>query len=178
MTTKFLNCVNKKSCAVVVLSAILMTVASHEANSTDTNKSNDAFRGASGRLTYQGAVSGGVTFPSADCTFGGKNDLVVFTAPHQDRDHPEVETPGPLIAVTFLDSGATVQFGVNPNPTDQQAFMRMGQKDEVSYAKKGGDWVVTITGLKVPNLDVSNQQWATLSGTLVCTHLINPEFAQ
>jgi hypothetical protein len=164
--------------AVVPSGALLLLVASHEAKSTDTNKANDAFLGPSGTLTYKGVVSGGVTFPSADCAFSGKHDLGVFMAPHQDRDPPEVETPGPLIAVTFLDDGATIQFGTSPHPTDQQVFMRMGQKQGVSYAKRGDDWVVTITGLRVPNLDVTNQQWTTLSGTFVCTHLINPEFAK
>jgi hypothetical protein len=139
-----------------------------------TDNENDASNGPSGTLTYKGVVSGGVTFPSADCAFDGQQHMIGFTAPHQDIPHPEVETPGPIISIGFFEPGAAVNFTTSQqHPTHQTAFMRLKQKDGVGYAKKGDKWVVTITDLKMPNLDVMNQQWATLSGTLVCTHLIN-----
>jgi hypothetical protein len=142
------------------------------AKSSDSR--DDAGKGPSGTLTYRGVVSGGVTFPSADCTFDKHQHMVGFIAPHQDGGHPEIKSPGPVIAVGFFDPGALIEFTTSQqHPTDQTSFMRMKQKDGVSYAKKGDSWVVTITGMKIPNLDVMNQQWTTLSGTFVCTHLVN-----
>ncbi|GFZ93701.1 hypothetical protein [Dyella caseinilytica] len=158
--------------AMLALGTLLLTGASCSAKSPDGQS--DAGKGPSGTLTYQGVVSGNVVFSSADCAFDGHQHLVTFNAPHQDKLHPELKTPGPFIDVAFVDPGAMVQFTTSQqNPTKQTSLMGMQQKDGISYAKKGNSWVVTITGLQLPNLDVMNQKTATLSGTFVCTHLIN-----
>jgi hypothetical protein len=163
----------RRASAASVIGVLLIAGVGYTAKSTDN--SNDATKGPSGTLSYQGIVSGSVTFPSADCAFEGHKhkEMVGFVAPHQDEHHPEIETPGPLISVGFFEPGAAVQFSTRAHPTDQNMFMRLRQKDGVSYSKKGDEWVVTITSLKMPNLDIVNQQWTTLSGTFVCTHLIN-----
>lgn len=133
-----------------------------------------ALNGSSGTLTYKGVVSGSVTFSSADCSFDDDHHMVGFVAPHQDDHHPEIETPGPIIAVAFFEPGAGVNFSTDHiHSTDQNVFMILKKKEGVSYSKKGDNWVVTISDLKMPNLDVMNQKWTTLSGALVCTHVIN-----
>jgi hypothetical protein len=160
----------RDSSVVLVLGALALSGAGCAAKSA--NSYNDA-KGPSGTLSYQGFVTGSAAFPTADCTFDLNHHLLVFNAPHQDLDHPEIPTPGPSLWVTFLDSGAMVHFDTSENASDQERFMRIGKEDGVSYAKKGDNWTVTIAGFKIPNIDLMNQQWATLSGTLVCTHYIN-----
>jgi hypothetical protein len=78
----------------------------------------------SGTLTYQGVVSGGVTFPSSDCSFDESHHMVGFVAPHQDGRHPEIRTPGPIIAVAFFDPGAAINFSTDHiNSTNQNVFL-------------------------------------------------------
>ncbi|GLQ96497.1 hypothetical protein [Dyella mobilis] len=170
--TKHVHTVFRNFSAALSLGALLLAGTSCSAKSPDSQ--GDAGKGPSGTLKYQGAVSGSATFQSADCAFDGHQHLVTFVAPHQDKFHPEIKTPGAFIDVAMVDPGAIVHFAVDhQHVTDQTAFMVTGQKGAVSVAKKGDAWVLTISGLQIPNLDVMNQQTATLSGTFVCTHLIN-----
>jgi hypothetical protein len=74
----------------------------------------------------------------------------------------------------LVEPGAMVMFtSDHANTTAQNAFMRMQQQEGVHVAKKGDQWLVTITDLQLPNQDVMNQKTVTISGTLTCTHLIN-----
>jgi hypothetical protein len=136
-------------------------------------KSFDAPQGA-GTLSYRGAVTGSATFQSADCTFDTASHLVVFDAPHQDKSHPGVKTPGPLLSIGFVDPGAMIGFTIDHiNTTAQNAFMTMQKQDGISVAKKGDAWVLTLSDVRLPDQDVMNQKFITLSGSLTCTHLIN-----
>jgi hypothetical protein len=127
-----------------------------------------------GTLSYVGVISGKVTFPTADCTFDGKGHLVVFDSPHQDDLHPEVTTPGPLLDIAFDEPGAVVNFtSDHMNPTEVNSFMRVKSMQGISWAKENGRWVVTLNEVKLFNQDLVNQKSVTLSGSLVCTHLIN-----
>lgn len=172
MMTKHPQRIIRNSSAVFALGMLVLAGTSCPAKSPDSQ--DDAGKGPSGTLTYQGVVSGSVTFQSADCAFDGQQHLVAFNAPHDDKFHPEIKTPGPVLDVAFVDPGAMVQFTTDRlHPTAQTTFMGMQRKEGVGYAKKGDKWVVAITGLPLPNQDVMNQKMATLSGTFVCTHLIN-----
>lgn len=157
----------------LALGAVVLAGSSCSANSSGSHDHGDS-SGPSGTLTYQGVVSGSVTFPSADCTFDTNKRLVAFEAPHQDKMHPEITTPGPLLDIGLVEPGAMVMFtSDHVNTTQQNAFMRMQQAQGVSVAKKGDQWVVTIAALQLPNQDVMNQKTVTISGTFTCTHLIN-----
>lgn len=172
MTTHMLS-VFRKSSAVLALGTLLLAGTSCSAKSSGEGH-DDAGKGPSGTLTYQGVVSGSVTFQSADCTFDGHQHLVAFKAPHQDKYHPEIKTPGPFLDVGMVDPGAMVNFFADhQNATAQNAFMALQQKEGVSFAKKGDVWVLTITALQLPNQDVMNQKTVTLSGSFICTHVIN-----
>jgi hypothetical protein len=161
-----------KFSAIVALGALFLAGVTCPAEAAGDH--DDGAAGPAGTLTYQGAANGSVTFPSADCTFDAKKRLVAFEAPHQDKMHPEIVTPGPLLDIGLVDPGAMIMFTSDHlHTTPQNAFMRLQQKDGVSVAKKGNQWLVTITALQLPNQDVMNQKSVTISGTLACTHLIN-----
>lgn len=134
----------------------------------------DAVKGPAGTLSYVGVVSGKVTFPTADCTFDGKGHLIVFDAPHQDDLHPEVVTPGPLLDIAFAAPGAVVNFTSDHlNPTEINTFLRTKSMQGISWAAKNGHWVVTLNEVTLFNQDLREQKSVTLSGSLMCTHLIN-----
>lgn len=131
-------------------------------------------KGPAGTLSYAGVVSGKATLPTADCTFDGKGHLVAFDSPHQDDSHPEIVTPGPLLDIGFFGPGALVNFtSDHVNPTETNTFMKAKVLQGISWAKKSGRWVVTLSGLQLFNMDVTNQKSVTLNGSIVCTHLIN-----
>jgi hypothetical protein len=156
----------------LTLSMLLLAGTGCSAKSPDSH--DDAAKGPSGTLKYQGIVSGSVTFQSADCAFDGHQHLLVFQAPHQDKYHPEVKTPGPFLNIGMVDPGAMVHFTSDvEHVTAQNDFMVMRQQGGVTFAKKGDAWVVTINGLQMPNQDLMNQKTVTLSGTFICTHLVN-----
>lgn len=166
-----LNVIRKLPLALA-LGAVIVVGASCSAKSSDGHDNGSG--GPAGTLTYQGAATGSVTFQTSDCTFDANKHLVAFEAPHQDKLHPEITTPGPLLNIGLVEPGAMVMFtSDHGNTTPQNAFMRLQQKEGVSVTKKGDQWLVTITALQLPNQDVMNQKTVTISGTLSCTHLIN-----
>lgn len=57
--------------------------------------------------------------------------------------------------------------------TAQTVFMGLQQEQGVSVARKGNQWLVTITALQLPNQDGMNQKTVTISGAFICTQLIN-----
>jgi hypothetical protein len=147
-------------------------VASCSAKSADQGR--DASKGPAGTLTYAGVVSGKTLFQTADCTFDQNKQLVAFDAPHQDDTHPDVVTPGPLLDMGFAEPGAVVNFtSDHTHSTETNSFMRMKSSQGISWGKQGDHWVVTLTGVQLANQDLTNQKSVTLSGTLICTHLIN-----
>jgi hypothetical protein len=156
----------------LTLGTLLLAGTGCSAKSPDGQS--DAAKEPSGTLKYQGIVSGNVTFQSADCAFDGHQHLLVFQAPHQDKYHPEIKTSGPFLNIGMVDPGAMVHFTSDAqHVTAQNDFMVVGQQGGVTFVKKGDAWVLTIAGLQLPNQDVTNQKTVTLSGTFVCTHLIN-----
>lgn len=163
--------------SVPLFSTLILLLASCSSKSVDAPA--DTLSGPSGTLSYKGVVSGSVTFQSADCTFDKDRHIVAFEAPHQDNGHPEIRTPGPYLGLGFFDPDSTIFFSTDhEHGTDQNEFMQVKHGRGASYEKKGDKWMITINGWKIPSMDILDQQWVALTGTLVCTHLINPRLAQ